>query len=228
MPETTPKPEIEGVGFLVLGSFNPAIYHPVWFSNNGLIRKEEAEQATVQIVCPQAASFSAEWFSLTVTPESFSIETCDPTKSHPVRDLTAGTFKILEHTPIRYFGFNRSSHFKLESEEIWHTFGHRLTPKEAWQPLLLRPGLRSLMIQGNRENCDAEAVHLRVEPSVKFQPGIFIHANQQYKLTSIGETMSREHGNKFLKTLQEDWNSFLSYSEGVSQHLFSKYLTPQS
>lgn len=46
-------PEIDGSSIVVLGSFNPAIFHPLWFKINQLIRPEEADSAKLEVTHPQ-------------------------------------------------------------------------------------------------------------------------------------------------------------------------------
>src|SRR5271155_3868158 len=92
--------EFELFAIVVLGSFNPAIFQPLWFSQANLIRKEEAETATVQVIFPEVASFSADWLAVQVTRERLQVECKDPTKKEPLLDIALGMFRILEHTPI--------------------------------------------------------------------------------------------------------------------------------
>jgi hypothetical protein len=56
--------ELEGLTIVVVGSFNPAIFHPAWFSRCNLIRQEEADSAKVEIVHSEVAQFSGDWFSV--------------------------------------------------------------------------------------------------------------------------------------------------------------------
>src|ERR1700679_813435 len=115
---------LEGFSIVVLGSFNPTIFQPLWFSSNDLIRKEEAVDAKIEIVHKTTTLFSTEWFSLLVTLDKLQLESKDPTKSLPLRDLALGVFKILEHTPLTAFGMNRVQRFQMASTEKWHAFGH--------------------------------------------------------------------------------------------------------
>ena len=43
-------PEISGVGIVVLGSFNPAIFTPAWFALHGLLPKSVADSADLKRV----------------------------------------------------------------------------------------------------------------------------------------------------------------------------------
>ena len=55
---TVIEPESELLSIVVLGDFNPAIFHPLWFSVNGLVADAEAKDADVGFIHKQFASFS--------------------------------------------------------------------------------------------------------------------------------------------------------------------------
>lgn len=217
------QPEIQGVSIVALGSFNPAIFQPLWFSGNNLIRQEEANDAKVEIIHKDVAVFSTEWFSLQVIGDRYALDTEDPTKYQPLRDLALGTFKILEHTPIRAFGFNSFQHFRMPSEDEWHAFGHHYAPDDSWRGIVTDPGMRSLVIQGKRENCQANQIQVKVEPSRKVPLGIFIHVNEHYEVASDENSNPRDHIAFFLETLQSSWDGFLSYGNNVAQYLLAEY-----
>jgi len=214
-------PEVQGASIVALGSFNPAIFHPLWFSGNNLIRKEEADGADVKIIHSEVAIFSAEWFSLQVMGERYVVETEDPTKYQPLRDLALGTFKILEHTPVRAFGFNRYQHIRLASEEDWHAFGDHYVPKESWRAVLDKPGMRALIVEGKREGSAADQMQVKIEPSRQVHPGVFIHLNEHYNIPEDSSPMDAIAF--FLGKLQSSWDDFLAYWQRVSQHLLSEY-----
>lgn len=223
MAQESPRLEIDGATIVVLGSFNPTIFQPLWFSENSLIRKEEAEQAKIEVVHPQVTIFSTDWFRLQATLENFTIETKDPTKLLPLRDIVSGTFAVLEHTPIRQFGMNRYMHFYIPSKEAWHSFGHNIAPKEAWTDLVADPGLLSLVIQGKRKNAESTRLQIKVEPSTQIEQGVFFHANDHYDLLSL-DASRREGMKKFLHSLQHEWGEFLTYFNQIPKHLFAKFL----
>ncbi len=234
MPEQKPNPdyklEIEGVSIVAVGEFNPAIFQPSWFSENKLIRIEEASAANLEIVHKNAAIFSTEWFSLQVTNPVFSLESTDPAKSRPLRDLALGTFTLLEHTPITAFGLNKHQHFRMSSVEDWHRFGHHFAPKASWTDILTNPGLRGMVMEGKREGCNATQIQVRIEPSLKVLPwGVYTAVNQHYNLADDKslfeqkEVTSKDRMRFFLQTLQGSWDEFLQYSDRVSRHLFSAY-----
>lgn len=217
--------EKEGFSIVALGRFNPSIFQPLWFAAHNLIRREEADAAKVEIIHRDATIFNAGWFSLQVTEGNFTILSQDPTKPLPLRDLAMGTFKLLEHTPLTAFGFNRFGHCKAASEESWHAFGHHFAPKDSWNAVLTNPGLLKLEMQGKRENCD-DRIQIRIEssPSNLVTMGIMIAVNQHRDLTknSQGEETTMQERNKlFLLGLQNDWDRFLTYAKEARNHLLT-------
>jgi hypothetical protein len=220
MSDKTPDPELQAVAIVALGNFNPKIYQPLWFSSNNLIRKEEAENAKVEIIHNDVAIFSIEWFSLQVTNDRFMLRTTDPTKHQPIRDLMRGTFKILEHTPITAVGFNNEAHYQMASIEEWNAFVDYYAPKESWRGVMSEPGLRSLIIDGKRENCRANQIRVKIEPSRKVNTGVFIHVNEHY---DVEKEMSQSDRISFLlETLDSSWDDFLHYHSTVASHLFEE------
>ena len=223
MSNANREPELQGASIVSLGRFNPPIFQPFWFSRNNLIREEEAESASVEIIHKDVAVFSIEWFSVQVTGEEFSVETTDPTKYEPLRDLAIGTFKILEHSPIGAFGFNSNEHYAMKDEAEWHAFGDHYAPKESWQSVLKTPGMTSLTIQGERDACDANRIQVRIEPSQKVSHGVYIHVNQHYDVADNEKEDVEPAGQmtRFLETLQDSWGDFLTYSARVAAELLN-------
>ncbi len=206
---------------MALGCFNPAIFHPLWFSTNNLIRQEEADSSDINLINRDVAIFSSEWFSLQVTGDRYSVYTEDPTKFQPLRDLVLGTFKVLEHSPIRAFGFNRYQHIRMATEEEWHAFGDHFVPKESWSPILDKPGMRTLTVDGTREGATANQMQIKLEPSGKVHPGVFMHVNEHYDIPTDSSLMDANA--LFLEKLQTSWDDFLSYWRGVNEHLMTIY-----
>lgn len=212
-------PKVQGVSIVVLGSFNPTIYHPLWFSANNLIRSEERENAKIDVVHKDVTAFATEWFALQVLQERFSVESTDPAKWLPLCDLVKGTFKILEHTPVSALGFNADLHFEMATEKEWHALGDRYAPKTSWQSFLEKPGLLSLTMQGKRPDCDAKYIHVRIGPSLNktVQNGVNININQHYEISQGEDALPPIE--LLLRTLGDPWIEFLAYGKSVWNHL---------
>jgi len=207
-----PKPEIEGVGIVLVGSFNPRIFQPAWFAAENLIREEEEQAAKIELIHRQVAIFSLDWLHLQVTDEQFIVTTTQSSFYEPLRDLVLGTFRLLRHTPIRMMGLNRDCHFRMPSEETWHAFGHRLTPKEPWAGILTEPGMRSLTMEGLRPDNLKGYIRVRVEPSVRVHPGVFINVNDHYE---VKDTATVRGCDEIIDILDREWKSFLDRSAEI-------------
>jgi hypothetical protein len=215
-----PKPEIEGIGIVLVGSFNPMIFQPAWFAAENLIREEEEQAAKIELIHRQVAIFSLDWLHLQVTDEQFAATTAQSSFYEPLRDLVLGTFRLLRHTPIRMMGLNRECHFRMPSEEAWHAFGHRLTPKEPWAGILREPGMRSLTMEGLRPDNLKGYIRVRVEPSVRVHPGVFINVNDHYEMKDAAAGRGCD---EIIDILDREWKSSLDRSaEIVSLLLESK------
>ena len=207
-------PEIEAASIVVLGTFNPAIFHPLWFKMNELIRPEEAESAKLEVTHPEMSIFSLEWCRLHVEKGRFVLNGANKASYGLILDLAVGTFSILDYTPISAMGLNRSMHFKIDSREKWHAFGHMVAPKEVWSQIMTRPGLRSLMMEDPGET-PGDLLRVKVEPSNRIDPGVFIEVNNHYNL-----------GNKsvqdMLGILTKSWKDILNKAENIADHLLER------
>jgi hypothetical protein len=206
--------EIEGHTIVFVGSFNPAIFQPAWFSNQGLIRQQEAEEANIDIIRREVVSYTIDKFRLEVLPERFLLGTTQPSFYEPLRDLAIGTFRILMHTPIAQMGINRDCHYKTENEESWHAIGDKLAPKPLWHNVLEQPGLRGLTMQGKRPDQYKGFINVRVEPSTRISPGILVNINDHYELDTKEKV---EGADKIIAMLEQSWASSIQRSVTIAE-----------
>ena len=225
MTTAMPLRETRNLSVVAVGSFNPAIFHPAWFAANDLIRKDEADESTVQLVHNQATIFSTSWFVLKVDQNRFHLETADPSKAFPLRDLALGTFELLEHTPLRAVGFNLTDVYQMSSEQCWHQFGDYFAPKQSWNALLEKPDMATLIIKGTRPESIADYNLIRAEPADGVEFGVRLALNQHYALDTPPDKLSDPkliELKKFAPILQNEWDEFLKYSDNVASHLFKE------
>jgi hypothetical protein len=174
-------PEIESAVIVMIGSFNPTIFQPRWLGARQLIRPEEADHAKITTIQSEVADFSTEWFEMQVLQNRFQVASTDPTHYAPLRDLSMGIFAILPHTPVKRLGLNRNFHFAIPSIDEWHEIGNLLAPKEPWNGIMEIPGLRSMLMQGRRKQAGGGTLHIKIEPSVKVNPGLYVEINEEFK-----------------------------------------------
>jgi hypothetical protein len=211
-----PKIVEDSSSVVLIGSFNPAIFQPAWFAAKGLIRETEATGADIQVVHPDVASFRADWLSLTVTRERFQALASDPAHQLLLRDLVAGTFQLLEHTPITRIGINRVVHFSFADAASVNAFGDLLMPKEPWVDLLKNPGLRSLVVSATRQDDLQGLTVVRVEPSLKHANGAYVDVNHDILAVGVGQAEVMAF---CLALLQEQWDRLQADALKLAQNL---------
>ena len=214
----TKSSEIDGASIVMIGSFNPAIFQPLWLGSQGLIRPEEAENAKITTIQAELADFSTEWFQLQALHNRFQLVSADPRQFAPLRDLAGAVFAILPHTPVTALGVTRTFHFKMPSVDSWHGIGHLLAPKDSWNPIMEGPGLRSMLMQGRRKQAGGGLLHIRVEPSVKVEHGLYVEVNEEFKAPGNDES---EGARWVPDRLAEHFDAILNFSEVAADHLLS-------
>jgi hypothetical protein len=226
-------PEISTVSIVLIGSFNPRIFQPEWFVRNGIIRQEDADSASIEVIVPQYTAFSVDWFNTKISVDRFEIESNSPPFIR-TRDLTVRTFKeFLIHTPITKIGVNRIVHFNVASFEARDKIGSLLAPKAPWgewaEDLLGTQGtwetvgcLRSItMMQKERKDGYLGTISARVEPSVYpnlLDRGIFMEVNDHYDLgdpkTIVGSDLA-------MSVLETQWERSLERSEWIIDQIMA-------
>jgi hypothetical protein len=214
-------PEIQGVSIVLLGDFNPKIFQPAWFAAQGLIRQQEAEEAQIAIVHQDVVSFNLEWLRLQVTQERFAMTTTQEPYYVVMRDLIVGTFRLLPHTPLYKLGINSNMHFRMNSEETWNSFGDQLAPKELWQDLLKKPGMRSLIMEGQRPDEIKGYIRVQVEPSVKVHPGVYFEVNDHYEVETLRPGMGSD---EIVSIFERTWGESLTRSKKIISTLLERKL----
>src|SRR5690349_21052972 len=94
--------------FVLTGSMNPALHHPLWYRDRGLISEAEEKQALEKgspmlLPSPQPyASFSAGFFQVKCDAERWEITTSRPDQFDTIRGIAQKLFdEVLPHTPVR-------------------------------------------------------------------------------------------------------------------------------
>ena len=212
-----PTLEDDSVSIVLLGAFNPKIFHPMWFAAHGLIRQSDAESANIEVVHPEYAAFATESFRFSVSTDRFSVESAGSGFREMMRDLVTGTFSLLGHTPLRTLGLNRIFHYRMESEDEWHTVGHKLTPKAVWRDTLKNPGMEDLRIRAVRPDEHQGFIRVIVQPSMKVKPGVYVQVNDHYEV----EAQEAAGAERIMDILKNIWQVSLARAERVTHTMFA-------
>lgn len=218
------EPELSTVSCVLLGSFNPAIFHPAWFVVNGLLNRTEIDAADIKLVHREIAAFSTEWLDLQVEPTRF-ISVTQEAPFIRLLDLVTGTFdEYLSHTPLKMLGINRSVHFSVDDEGTRNRIGKMLAPHEPWGEWgkmieggtrEKRGGLRSLTME-QRDLVDREKgfILVKVGPSsiVKSEIGIFVEINDHYEVTDTDRSQGTQ---AIMEILKRQFDTSIKRSEWI-------------
>lgn len=211
--------KIEVSSIVLLGSFNPKIFHPIWFASEGMVSKLEAESAEISVIHPEISSFSMNKLQYEVTRDRFLIQTTYAPSFAVMKDLVLGAFGLLHYTPVRSLGLNHEFHFLLDSEETWHQFGNKAAPKELWSGILEKPGMRTLTMEGVRTDNRKGYIRIEIAPSLRVHPGVFIAMNDHFQME---ETESKIGCQQMLDILKQEWDSYLDHSKVSAMSLLER------
>jgi len=215
-------PEVLGevLSIVFIGDFNPAIYQPSWFAAKGLIREAEAESAQVSMIHPDYAGFSTDWFKLEVTRDKFTITTTSVAFKTRLRDLVISAFNILSQTPIRQMGINFDERLKFRSESDWHCFGHFLVPKTAWGKLLDKPGMRSVAIEGKRNDDIPGLIVILANPELSAPYEATLRANNHFE-----NPKTNQNGTPyFLQLIGDNYDRIMKESADLLGELIGNFV----
>ena len=222
-------PEISGVGVVLLGNFNPAIFTPAWFVLHELLPAHTAENAELKVAHPELTVFSTEWLDLKITTDRFEAGTRrDPFVR--LRDLLVRVFReYLYHTPLKAFGINRDVHFRVGNQVERDRIGRLLAPVEPWGPWKDQLGLgseyggmTSLTMAHTRPDGRSPGgqVAVTVEPSVRIgdgRSGIYVRVNDHYTIGSE----DLEGRAQLMTFLEDGFESSINRSNGIIDHIMS-------
>ncbi len=115
------NPDLENLNILVLGSFNPTIFHPLWFKQHNLISNSDLifteEKSSVKLLHPQITQFTLSWCEIEIQTNRFLIQTTQEAYFEQLFDLAIGVFTLLQHTPITAVGINYLTNQSLDQAD---------------------------------------------------------------------------------------------------------------
>lgn len=223
MPQL-PDPANEEISLVLVGSLNPAIFHPEWFVRQGLLPLGEADRAETIVISPQVANVRFPDFGLQVLPNRLSVQTTDVSKAPRIHDLVTGILTKLPHTPISAAGLNQFLHIPTEGEANWHKIGDTLAPKELiWHNLYESPGMANISIKSPRQGRFPGSVNIAVQPSALIPHGLMVSSNIEFQITDqVGSAA------QVVDFIQTEWSNAIKEAKRVAEFIFLKILWEQA
>lgn len=224
--------ELKGSSVVVIGHFNPAMFHPYWFEKNNVITKDEAELAVGRkdsfqmILTGPLTLFRTEEIFVRVEENKMQIEAVNNVLTL-LKDFVCKTFQALFSYEIKAFGYNFMAHYRVESKELYQTIGDKLAPKKYWSKLLgddvegvdRKGGLRQMRMTEQKSD-DSGQIIINFEPSIRVKPlGVYIACNDHYNLKE-----NMQDGQSLAQIVSETFDERMSYLEELQQDLLKKLI----
>lgn len=206
---------------VLLGSFNPGIFHPAWFDKHGLLPQSEISDAKIEVVSNDVAIFTMSWVRIEVIGKRFVFRTTDESKFYPLRDLVIAIFQLLEFTPISQIGMNREVKYQMPNAETWHSIGHTLAPKEHWLNHVKSPGMKSLSIEAERDDAREGMLNITVS-SLSNPPFSVVTAINDHIELNADSTAADAN-----LIIMQDWEKSLNRAEKIASGLISEVSQPK-
>ena len=197
---------------VVIGKFNPAIFHPSWFKANELMRESEIDNSELKVVTNDLTIFKCGWLTVNVEQQRLQYVTTFESAFKSLMDISASTFKILHHTPVQIFGINHTRFYSFSTQEERDAFGFRLVPKTNWDSFSSYVGFNNLEVYLNRKDSVPGRFGVTISPELGSHTLIRVtfndhHQFDQTKLNAI----------RLSELIVEEWER----SEGYADEVFN-------
>jgi len=212
------EPQVEGnqgYAIVLLGSFNPPIYHPQWFARHELVDPEVAEAAEGVDVDADWCFFRTRTFGCEVSRDRLHIFSTPTTERfEPLGHLAARTFDLLSHTPVGAVSMIRFRHVGPESAR-WTELAPKLVDAGLWSGVLEEdPVLDRIVVRSTIPGAPPGVLGLAAEPSRTVPHGVYLSVTHQYTLEE-GPTTGAEEATRILN---ERWEQSIEKSDDVIDH----------
>jgi len=201
---------------LIAGSMNPAIHHPRWYLATNLLSESEVveaeshskeDSASEDEVGPSAlwctenfSQFTAGIFRVVCLQQNWSIMTTNRAAFDRARDICAGVFQTLHHTPVSAYGFNFAFHRETGSENV----GRSLAAIAEKLPLgmVSERGSNDFASFHYHSRRNGDELVVVVEPSIRASTKLFVGVNTTHQIKVQGLF---DLGPMLLQSFAKDW-----------------------
>lgn len=215
---------------VLLGAFNPKIFHPTWLALHDLISPEQADDAEINIVHTDITQFAAAYMSFEIHTSRFLVR-CDTIHKDVISDLVLTAFRDhLPHTPVWSVGINRKISYSCGSESARNELGIRLAPRGPWgswgQEIDRSVGdeashggmMRLVMRQQPRPDGLAGHIQAELRPDPTEGSRVVVDINNHFKIGTAEETIGCHDA---MEVLIERWQPSMENAEYIVDGLMA-------
>lgn len=221
-------PEASSFTIVLVGDFTPALFHPAWFRNKGLLPEADVADSEIGLLSQDLASLKLSWLNLFCDRNRLQLNTAGE-PAIQLCDLALNLFPLISEQPVSALGINSDIHVRLPSANAYQLFGDMLAPKEPWGDYLLdvptmkdpsrTAGLRSLVMEIPTDDPYGH-IQIRVEPSLRLgPPGVFVAANHHFDFSKAEQ---RPDVGLAVRVLEQQWDRSMKSAIEIQQRLLSQ------
>lgn len=220
-------PELENCNIVLIGSFNPAIFHPEWFVRQGLAGIEAVDPEKIKVVSRDVTECHVGPVKIICDDSRLALSVGNMVEAGKLQDLALGCLHVLAHVPISALGINHEALFKVDSEDHWHKIGHTLAPKEpVWNNLGKEPGMHQLVIQYVLQESPRLEMKVIVEPYPRNgpkHPAILLRTNLHYQMSPPSDVPTNgESALSAIEFIHSRWKEATSHARKVANAIFKE------
>jgi len=204
---------------VVIGSFNPAIFHPEWFKSNEILPTSETqaalENADALIVTRELTQIKFESIVLKAAPDRFELATERADWRSDLGPVVASVFRALGHTPVTIVGFNVILHRGVRS--VSEVMNKWIPLENLAQAFATGSDTQVPRLGGTIKSRWGEYTSVMgMEPSSRGSDGMFLTQNYERNL--------RGGAKELVTVVKEDWEKVLKRADEVATMLLGDEL----
>lgn len=222
----------EEASIVLLGGFNPSIFHPEWFIRHGLMESwDYSESEIINVPDLSKIEFPSDR-ALEVLQGRFTYRTTIASNHLALKDLVISTFSILTHTPVMQLGLNYKASIHIPDSEDWYEFGLKLAPIDLWKKAapyiedledaekMKQLGLIGLKMQLPRPDEHMGRVNVEIANVVQKESTIAFSVNSHI---SLCQDDARD-AVKAVEIIEENWELSLRLSKVIVNSIMESHL----
>lgn len=213
---------------VVVGNFNPKIFHPEWFISKGIVPKWEYEQNEIVCVPDYANIDLPDGVNLQVFLGKLILRTNAQTGFRTLSDFIVNTFTNLSETPVAQIGMNFTSHIRILGKESWKKLGEKIVPQQPWidasefvdglnEEERFKFGLWEIIMNLPRPDDLDGYIRAKLNVSNNVNGVVEFALNNHVEIDGL----SVENLNS---VLTNEWENALDFAQGYTLRVMNKYL----
>ena len=173
----------EFASIVLIGNFNPSIFHREWFVSNDIISRTEFEEENQEAVTSYPITkVILSWGIIQITPNQFIIRGTNPAFFGMLNDLVQKTFGILSHTPLAQIGINYEEQLLTKNIDEQRSFGIKVAPLNNWD-FMRNPGMRDFIMEDQERPDEYRGyIQARIQSPRTVKNSVSLSINDHYEI----------------------------------------------